>query len=107
MARFRTSQQRVASDKLHCEIRLRPKAVIRSASFMGLGNASVLQPAERLGLLLESPQQFEASKTRFDNLKRHSAAGMFLLGLIYGAHGSFAEQPENPISTDSEGQNRL
>ena len=87
--------QRHALDKLHREVRLRPEAGIGGARFVDLRDAGMMQAAQRLGLVLEAPQQLRAGQPGLDRLDRHAAAGLVLLGLVDRPHAPLAEQAEN------------
>src|SRR5262249_12069788 len=82
--------ERRAAHELHREVRLRSESCVGSARFVDLGNAWMLQLAKRVGLLLEAPEQCRARHAALDDLERNPAAGLFLLGLIYGAHTASA-----------------
>src|SRR6185295_13258134 len=100
MVRFGILPRRDPTNKLHCEVRLRSEARIHGASFIDLGDAGMLQSAKRLGFLFKAAQQFRSRHTGLDNLECDGAAGLALFGFIDGAHSAFANQPENPVSTN-------
>jgi hypothetical protein len=58
---FGIIQQRPATDKLHGKVGLRPGPRIRGTGFINLRNPGVLQPAQRLRLLIKSPHQYIVS----------------------------------------------
>ena len=60
----------------------------------------MLQPAERLGFLLEAAQQLVAGNAQPDYLERHDAVRILLLGLIDGSHSAFSEQCQDAISAN-------
>jgi hypothetical protein len=93
-------------DKLHGKIRLRPEAGIRCACFVDLRNAGVLEAAERLRFLFESPEKIDAGKARLDDLQCNGAPWIVLLGFVYGPHPSFAEEAEDPIASQGAGNPR-
>jgi hypothetical protein len=92
--------ERLASDQFHGQIWLESGSAFRGAHFVDLSNARVLQAGKDVRFLLKSPEEITAHATRFEYLYGHCAGRLILLGLIYDAHTSFAEQSDNPVLTD-------
>jgi len=89
-----------ARNKLHCEVRLRAEAGIRSPGFIDLGNPGMLQAAERVGFLLEATHQLGVHKPRPDDFEGNYSVRVFLLGQIDTAHAAFAKQAKDAIVAD-------
>src|SRR4029077_7282482 len=79
----------------------RSKTGIHSSCLVDLSDAGMLQPAERLGLLFEPPQQLWTRHARPDDLQRNGSAGLVLFGFVNNAHSTFADDTENAISPNS------
>ena len=91
-------QQRRALNKLHGEIRLRPESGIGGAGFIDLRDAGMVEAAERLGFVLEAPEQLAAGEAGPDHFKSYRAARLVLLGLVHGAHAAFTQQADDPVA---------
>ena len=101
MMRLGVVPQRLPADILHGEVGLGSETGIGRAGFIDLGNAGMLQSAERLRFLLEPAKQFGTGQAGLDDFQGHSPPGLILFGFIDGAHAAFADQPENPVTADS------
>ena len=64
VVRLGIPQQRRALNELHGEIRLRAESAIGGAGFIDLRDAGMVQAAERLGFVLEAPQQLAGWRGR-------------------------------------------
>ena len=93
--------QGLAVDDLHGEERLEPEPGIGRAGLIDLGDARMLEAAERLGFLLEAAKKFRAGPGGLDDLQRDSAPRLILLGLIHGPHPAFTQKADDPVTPDA------
>ena len=98
--------QRRTADELHREVRLRLEASVGRAGVVDLGNARMLQPAERLRFLSEAAQQLGTDQSRFDDFECNRTPGLILLGLVDRAHAAFADQTNDAVAADRGRQRR-
>ncbi len=81
----------VPADVLHCEEGLGACAGVGGSGLVDLGDPGVLEPAEDVGLVLESAQHPRREKCWADDLESDGSAGVGLGGAIDDAHAAFAE----------------
>ena len=75
-------------DQFHGEKRLNAETRVGAASLVDLRDAGMLQPAQRLRLLLEAAQHLGAGPGGLDHFERDTAPGLVLLGLVDRAHSA-------------------
>src|SRR5215472_3113820 len=70
------------------------------AGFVDLRDTRMLQPAERLCLLLKSAQEFVRNESRLDNLQCDGSTGLLLLGFVHRSHSALRNQTANAVAPD-------
>src|SRR6266850_4330034 len=88
-------------NEFHGKVGLRAKARIRRTRLIDLRDAGMLQSSQRLGLLLESPQQLFAGTSGLNHLHCNCAPGMLLFRFIDDAHTAFAQNTNYLIVADA------
>src|SRR5580704_6410381 len=96
--------QRLALDELHGEEGLYAEAGVGAAGFVNLRNARMVEATQRLRLLFKAAQQFRAGPRGPNDLEGDAASRLILLGLVDGAHSTFAQQAEDVITSDARRQ---
>jgi len=87
-------------DELHREIGLRAETRIRGTGFVDLRYAWMVQSAERPRLVLKPAALLGSGEARFDDFESYDAAGAILFGSVDDTHSTFAEEAQNPVSSD-------
>ena len=97
-------EQRLTTHQLHGEVRLFAKRSVRGSRFVDLGNPRMLQPPQRLRLVLEAAQHLASGRSCPDHLQRNCAMRTFLFRLVHRAHSALAQKAKNPIMSNAWGQ---
>ena len=96
--------QRLALDEFHREKRLATAACVGFTGLVDLGDAGVLEAAQHVALVFETPQRVARLDARFDDLQGHDAPRHVLPGPIDHAHAALAEHIENGVLADLLGE---
>ena len=95
--RVAVGKQRLPVHQLHGEVRLAPKRGVGHPRVVDLRDAGVLQPAQRLRLVLEAAEHLAGGISRADHLQGHGAMRELLLRLVDRAHPALTEQANDAI----------
>src|SRR5205807_293034 len=99
--RFRRMRaKRASAHQLHGEIRLRAVARLEGAGFIDSSDSRMLEAGEQIRLVLEAAEQLAGHEQRSNELERHRAPRVLLLGFINDAHAPFAEDAQQAKITD-------
>jgi hypothetical protein len=90
----------LALHQLHREVRLRPGAGVGNTRFVHARDPRVLQPRQQVRLVIEAPLHRLAHHPRTDDLQRHAAVRVVLLGLVHRSHPAAPEDPHDAERPD-------
>ena len=99
-------EERLATDKLHGEVRLWAEPTISGGGFVDLRDAGVLESTERQRFLFEAAKQLTADKAGLDHFQGDGAARLLLFRLVHGSHAALTENSNDAIVTQCRGEPR-
>ncbi len=96
---LRELQQRQPLNQFHDEVRRRLR-VRRGVGIVDPSDSPVAEPTEHLGFAVEPADGLRSRDALTNNLQRHAAAGVVLLGFVDGSHTALADLSNDGIASD-------